>query len=76
MHTCDLSTDEKCGSSLIQVGVFGIFTIIYLIFLFFVSLFVIVYGLQNGFSNVHILDMIFAIGYLFVLILVFIGGRN
>jgi hypothetical protein len=72
VNKCVLEDGEKkCKRSLIQLGVFGIFTIIYMVFLLFVSLFVVIYAMQYGWSSVYTLDLIFAVGYLFILVLIF-----
>jgi len=69
------SRTGKCVKSLRDLGIFGVALILYLMFLLVVSIYVIVYGWQFGWTQVYTLDLAFAIGYIVLLAMAVFGRK-
>lgn len=59
----------KCIRSLRDLGVFGVFLIIYMAWLFVVSAYVILYGFQFGWVEVHTHDLALSVSYIGLIII-------
>jgi len=60
----------KCITSIKHLGIYWIFLLAYMFFLVLVSVYIIVFGFQNGWSEVSTFDLATAFAYLVLLVIV------